>query len=93
MSTPFASVAEKETFEQVKSSKAPLPLELFFLPLAMTVPDMLHCLFNGFQESCEELPGWTDFHTRLKALCVFFKQKALVERFLVTCAARAFTIE
>ena len=82
-STPFCTEAEQIQLADCKAAGLPLPLSLYLLPLGLYVPDMLHIVFNALEEAVAASPLWPPMEKRLRALSAFFKNRTLVQRFVM----------
>ena len=61
----------------------------YFLPSAVTVPEMLHILFNGLKEALESSEGWKPFEPILRDLVTTLGSRMWRDRFLGLCMAGA----
>ena len=59
----------------------------FLFPASITVPETLHIMFNGLEESLKSTAVWAPFEEILREVVSFMGDKTLRQRFIAVCVS------
>ena len=65
----------------------------YLFPSVLTIPEMLHSIFNSLKEALESSEGWPPFESILRSLVTTVGSRMWRDRFIALCMADALTSE